>query len=196
MQVWCKDFIGDPKSGRPATCCTKDQEISLTWCKIAANRQHESWPAVCDPWHPHFGSQNWVVDVDGGLRISNGLFANETKDESGFCEVLGKVRAPRRDRESKGSDTGVCQRSCPLARKRVCTHIQSLLLWHHIPKGHHILSASDVGITPGGGALTYSVCKNVEQICRFGCWRLSSVQLCGRGGCRQKMLDPRQILQG
>lgn len=107
MQVWCKDFIGDPKKGTPAACCTKDEDIILGWCQIAANRQHPNWAAACDPWHADFGKDNWVVDTTGELRVASGKFANETKDESGFCEVLGKVGFPSSTKSGKSVQASV-----------------------------------------------------------------------------------------
>lgn len=94
MQAWCKDFAGDPKHKRPAACCSKDDDIALGWCRDGKHRGDPRWPQVCDPRDANFGAQNWVIDGGGALRVANALLANETKDESGFCEVLGQVRCP------------------------------------------------------------------------------------------------------
>lgn len=95
MQAWCKDFAGDPKHKRPAACCSKDDDIALGWCRDGKHRGDPRWPQVCDPRDVDFGAQNWVLDGGGALRVANALLANETKDESGFCEVLGQVRCPQ-----------------------------------------------------------------------------------------------------
>jgi alkaline phosphatase D len=90
VQVWCADFIGSDETG-PASCCSKDDDIALGWCTKASSRSDSRFGAACDPTNSTFGATNWALNAQGELRVAVGNSAKDAKDESGFCEVLGKV---------------------------------------------------------------------------------------------------------
>ena len=91
MQIWCENFLGGGTAAAPGACCRKDDDIALGWCTDAANEDDPRFSRVCDPTNPDFGEENWVV-ADGALRLSPGASVADAEADTGFCEVLGKVR--------------------------------------------------------------------------------------------------------
>ena len=92
-QVWCEDFVGDGTIKQPASCCHQDDDIALGWCKQAGAEDDPRYSAACSPFDPAFGEANWAVGDDGSLQAADETRWQDVAHESGFCEVLGRVRA-------------------------------------------------------------------------------------------------------
>lgn len=98
--MWCEDFVGDGTIRQPASCCHQDDDIALGWCKQAGAHDDPRYSAACSPFDPAFGETNWAVGEDGSLQAADESRWQDVAHESGFCEVLGRVRA-------------ACCRRCP-----------------------------------------------------------------------------------
>lgn len=92
-QVWCEDFLGAGNISRPASCCHQDDDIALGWCTQPGSASDPRYDSACSPWHPDFGTINWAVTEDGSLQEADPSYWKDVTHESGFCEVLGRVRA-------------------------------------------------------------------------------------------------------
>ena len=92
-QVWCDNFLGAGNISDPAACCHQDDDIALGWCATAAAPRDPRYAAACSPWHPDFGKTNWALAEDGSLHEADPSRWKDVAHESGFCEVLGRVRA-------------------------------------------------------------------------------------------------------
>lgn len=91
-QVWCDNFIGGGTSAAPQACCNKDDSIALGWCRLQESRSDPRFPEVCNPAHPDFGAKNWAY-INGTLDVAPLASLANAESESGFCEVLGRVRS-------------------------------------------------------------------------------------------------------
>ena len=89
MQIWCENFLGSDTA--PNACCDKDDTIALDWCLRSESQSDSRFPEVCDPSNLAFGDRNWVY-TNGTLDVAPLASLAGAESESGFCEVLGRVR--------------------------------------------------------------------------------------------------------
>jgi hypothetical protein len=103
VQVWCDDFLGLGNITKPPSCCRKDDEIFYGWCEKPDSKKDGRYEQACNPWHPEFGTINWVTSpTDGSLEKADARRWQDVQDESSFCEVLGKVWLLRRVHSGTG----------------------------------------------------------------------------------------------
>jgi len=70
-------------------CCSLDEDIALTWCLVAANRDHELYGQACDQSHSDYGTS--------ALQVIDGVLSKDVAGEvlmwnSGFCDMLGRAQ--------------------------------------------------------------------------------------------------------
>lgn len=87
--------MGDGTISEPASCCHQDNDIALGWCMQPGAADDPRYDAACSPFHPDFGETNWAVGGNGSLQVADPTRWQDVAHESGFCEVLGRVRVAR-----------------------------------------------------------------------------------------------------
>lgn len=122
--MWCEDFVGDGTISQPASCCHQDDDIALGWCMESGAADDPRYDAACSPFHPEFGEMNWAVGDNGSLQAADPSRWQDVAHESGFCEVLGRVRAARST--SAHSDTCVPGPEIAAAASVVLVHVPAV----------------------------------------------------------------------
>jgi hypothetical protein len=88
--AWCEDFlISGSALGDSGSCCARDEQIFMSWCKNVTNMHSEYYRYACDVTYMHFG-QKALVMKDGILVEPDGSEPLDAYQTSPFCDVLGR----------------------------------------------------------------------------------------------------------
>ncbi|BFI29582.1 hypothetical protein AXG93_3242s1330 [Marchantia polymorpha subsp. ruderalis] len=88
-RAWCNDFLHGGELGK-GSCCIKDDHIYYGWCMQESNKKKSLYKEACDPRSHQFGTRSLIVDSKGNLVEATGSELLDGRDESSFCDVLGR----------------------------------------------------------------------------------------------------------